>query len=167
MLQTVIEGAFLLLLIAVVFIGNSVGFKGVFLSVIFGIVLALNIIRLVRAIMFRRALKDGRRVNCGGVVKLAFTPTGTRNPFATAHALAEYTVNGKAVKGWMIGVHTERLKPDDRVKVIVNKRDPTMFAFSEKQVSTAVMNYSIFTAVSAVFEAASLFVFFAGLFRPV
>ncbi len=160
MLQTVIEGATLILGITVLIFGSSLRIKTVLVPAVFTIALALNIIRLVRAIMFRRALKDGRRVSCGGVVKLAFTPTGMRNPFATAHALAEYTVNGKAVKGWMIGVYNERLKPDDRVKIIVNGRDPTMFAFSEKQVSTAVMNYSIFTAVSAVIEAANLFALF-------
>lgn len=159
------EVAFLLILIAVVFVcGSFTQIKSAVLTAVFLIALTLNIIRLVRAADFRRELKANRNINCSAVIKLAFSPTGSLNVFSTGHALAEYSVNGKAVRGWMMGLYEGKLKPGDSRNVIVNKSIPTMFAFSEKQVSTAVMNYAVFTAISAILAAGCGGVLFLEIF---
>ncbi len=149
-MQLVTECAYLLVLIAVIFACCFTEIKSAAVLGVYTLFLVLNIIRFVRAVKFRKAFSDKRTATCEGVIKLAFGPTGMRDILRTGHALAEYTVNSKTVKGWMIGVYDERLRPEDRVKIIVNRRCPTMFAFSEKQVRGAVKTYGIFTILGVI-----------------
>lgn len=114
----------------------------------------LNIIRLVRAVTFRRAVKAGNVIFRDAVIKAGFRPTGRMGSMRTAHAFAVFEDSGEKRVTHMIGTCDETLHTGDRARIMLNSRDKSMFALSEKQVRGAVAAYAVYTAICVVFSAA-------------
>lgn len=156
----VIEVCVLFLGIAV--LAAAVNFSGVVWHIAvlatFFAAAALNIIRLVRAVKFRRAVNAGDVIFCDAVLIACFRPT--RNIFRTANAVAVFDDGGEERVTHMIGVCDERLRRGDRVRIMQNSRDRSMFALTEKQVRGAVTAYTIFTIFAAVMVVVLAFALF-------
>ncbi len=149
----VIEAGVLFLGIAV--LAAAVNFSGtvwhIMVLVTFFAAAVLNIIRLVRAVKFRRAVKAGDVIFRSAVIIACFRPT--RSIIRTANAFAAFDDGGEERVTYMIGTCDETLRRGDSVRIMLNSRDRSMFALSEngeKQVRGAVTAYTIFTVLAAV-----------------
>lgn len=154
--EYVVEVCVIFLLIAAACVAAS--FDGVVRSAvvlfIFVTALVLNIIRLVRAVTFRRAVKAGNVIFRDAVIKAGFRPTGRMGSMRTAHAFAVFDDGGEKRVTHMIGTCDETLHTGDRARIMLNSHDKSMFALSEKQVRGAVAAYAVYTAICVVFSAA-------------
>lgn len=140
-------------------IRDAIGF------LIFIFMLILNIIRLRRAVRFRRAVKDKECVRVTAEIISAYGSV-RGYLFATRYASACYNIDGKPVIGKMICSHTEgmfKLRKNQNAEVIVNRRFPTMFAFSEKQVRRSFREYLTYVIIASVAVAVFGFAFFVEL----
>lgn len=118
----------------------------------------LNIIRLVRAVKFRRAVNAGDVIFCNAVLIACFRPT--RSIIRTANAVAVFDDSGEERVTHMIGTCDETFRRGDCVRIMLNSRDRSMFALTEKQVRGAVTAYTIFTILAAVMTMLLAFAFF-------
>lgn len=157
--EYVVEVCFIFLLIAAACV--AAGFGGVARNVVllsaFGAAAVLNIIRLVRAVKFRRAVKAGNVIFRDAVIKAGFRPTGRIGSLRTAHAFAVFDDGGETRVTNMIGTCDETLHTGDRARIMLNSRDKSMFVLSEngeKQVRGAVAAYAFFTVICCAFSAA-------------
>lgn len=154
--EYVVEVCFIFLLIAAACV--AAGFGGVVRNVVvlssFGVAAVLNIIRLVRAVKFRRAVKAGDVIFRDAVIKAGFRPTGRLGSMRTAHAFAVFDDGGEKHITHMIGTCDETLHTGDCVRIMLNSRDKSMFALEEKQVRGAVAAYAFCTAICVLFSAA-------------
>ncbi|MDE6731667.1 MAG: hypothetical protein K2J77_02165 [Oscillospiraceae bacterium] len=154
--EFVVEACFIMLLIAAACV--AAGFGGVVRSAvvlfIFATAAVLNIIRLVRAVIFRRAVKTGNVIFRDAVIKAGFRPTGVKSYNRTAHAFAVFDDGGETRVTHMIGTCDETLRTGDRARIMLNSRDKSMFALEEKQVRGAVAAYAFYTAICVLFSAA-------------
>lgn len=116
--------------------------------VTFFVAAVLNIIRLVRAVKFRRAVKAGDVIFCNAVIIACFRPP--RSIIRTANAVALFDDGGEERVTHMIGTCAETLRKGDCVRIMQNSRDRSMFALTEKQVRRAVTAYTIFTILAVV-----------------
>ena len=117
-------------------------------AVILAVAEAVCVMKMIRAIKLRTAFRNGLIVTCGGKITLKFGHRG-RNLESCEHAWARYNVNGKDIVGVMVCAVDRKLSEGDDVSVMVNKRSPRVFAFSEKQSRDAVLTYA-FLGVSAL-----------------
>lgn len=143
-------------------IRDAVGF------LIFLFALILNIVRLRRAVRFRRAVKDKKCVRVTAEIISAYGSVGRNVLFSTKYASARYNVDGKTVVGKMIASYTEgkpKIQKNQNVEVIVNRRFPTMFAFSEKQVRRSFREYLTYVIIASAFAAMFIFVFLVNRFK--
>lgn len=157
--EFVAEVCFIMLMIAAACVAASFDgvARGVVLLVIFVTAAVLNIIRLVRAVTFRRAVKAGDVIFRDAVIKAGFRPTGRISSTRTAHAVAVFDDGGETRAAYMIGTCDETLHTGDSARIILNSRDKSMFALSENgenQVRGAVAAYAVYTAICVVFSAA-------------
>lgn len=148
--EYVIEVCFMLLCIALAAVAAGCGGNVRSIAVLsaFGVAAVMNIIRLVRAVKFRRAVKAGDVIFREAIIKAGFRPTRAVGINRTAHAFAVYDDGGEKHVTHMIGTCDERLRTGDCVRIMLNSRDRSMFALSEKQVRGAVLAYAVFGAVT-------------------
>ncbi len=157
--EYVIELCFIFLLIAAACIAAAFegAVRGIIVLAIFVIASVLNVIRLVRAVIFRRAVKAGDVIFRDAVIKAGFRPTGRIGSFRTAHAFAVFDDGGEPRVTHMIGTCDETLHTGDCVRIMLNSRDKSMFVLSEngeKQARGAAAAYAVYTALCIVFSAA-------------
>lgn len=154
--EFVVEVCFIILLIAAACVAASLDgvARGAVLLFIFGTAAVLNIIRLVRAVKLRRAVKAGNVIFRDAVIKAGFRPTGRISSTRTANAAAVFDDGGETRAAYMIGTCDETLHTGDRARIMINSRDKSMFALSEKQVRGAVAAYAVYTSICVIFSAA-------------
>lgn len=128
-------------------------------AVVLAFAAAVSVMKMIRAIKLRIAFKNGLIVTCGGKITLRFGHRW-RNLDSCEHAWARYNVNGKEIVGVMVCAVDQKLSEGDNVSVMVNKRSPRVFAFSERQSKDAVLTYVTFSAVTALLLAAEAVMFF-------
>lgn len=137
--------------------------KTVIVLIFFILMLALNIIRLVRAARFRKALKDKKVLKVTVNIASVHGIVG-RNYFTTRYASAKYNIDGKSVVGRMICSYLDgKLQKGQNAEVLVNGSFPKMFAFSEKQIRHAFAEYLIYVIVASAAVAVLGFVLFIEL----
>lgn len=154
--EYVVEVCFIFLLIAAACVAAAFegAVRGIIVLAIFFSASVLNIIRLVRAVIFRRAVKAGEVIFRDAVIKAGFRPTGRIGCLRTAHAFALFDDGGETRVTHMIGTCDETLHTGDRARIMLNSRDKSMFALEDKQVRGAVAAYAIYTAICVLFTAA-------------
>lgn len=154
--EYVVQLCFIFLLIAAACVAAS--FSGIVRNIIvlfiFFTASVLNIIRLVQAVIFRRAVKAGEVIFREAVIKAGFRPTGRIGSLRTAHAFAVFDDGGEPRVTHMIGTCDETLHTGDRARIMLNSRDKSMFALEEKQVRGAAAAYAVYTAICVLFTAA-------------
>lgn len=160
--EYVVQLCFVFLLIAAACVAAAFdgAVRGIILLAIFVTASVLNIIRLARAAIFRRAVKAGNVIFRDAVIKAGFRPTGRIGSMRTAHAFAVFDDGGEphiTKITHMIGTCDETLHTGDRARIMLNSRDKSMFALSEKQVRGAVAAYAVYTAICVLFTAALVF----------
>lgn len=156
--EYVIEVCVIFLCVAVACVAAGCGgiVRSIAVLSVFGVAAVMNIIRLVRAVKFRRAVKAGDVIFREAIIKAGFRPTGAVGINRTAHAFAVYDDDGEKRVTHMVGTCDERLRTGDCVRIMLNSRDRSMFALSEKQVRGAVLTYAVFGAVTVAAFAALL-----------
>lgn len=82
--------------------------------------------------------------------------TAVHSGTSTGKAKAVYTLNNKEIKGRMICAYYQKLDPDDKIRIIPDKRNGTLFAFSVQHIKDAVLTYSVFSLLSVLFTAIML-----------
>lgn len=117
--------------------------------------ITVNAIRLIRAAMFKKAVKNGQTMRVTGTVTFKFGHKGRRLD-TCAHAWARYSFNGKELIGAMICAADQRLQIDQSIDIIVPKSGIKVFAFSEKQVRAAVLTYAVYSVIAAAIAAVLL-----------
>lgn len=154
--EYMIESCFIFLCVAVVCVAAGCGgvVRNITVLSAFGVAAVLNIIRLMRAVKFRRAVKAGDVIFREAIIKAGFRPMGAMGLNYTAHAFAVYNDGGEKNVTHMIGTCDERLRTGDCVRIILDSRDRSMFALFEKQVRGAVDAYVFYTAICGLFSAA-------------
>lgn len=157
--EYVVQLCFIFLLIAAACVAAAFegAVRGFILLAVFVIASAANIIRLVRAVIFRRAVKAGEVIFRDAVIKAGFRPTGRIGSMRTAHAFAVFDDGGEPRVTHMIGTCVETLHTGDYARIMLNSRDKSMFALSEngeKQVRGAVAAYAVYTSICVLFTAA-------------
>lgn len=137
--------------------------KTVIALIFFILMLALNIIRLVRAARFRRALRDKKVLKVTADIVSVHGIVG-RNYFTTRYASAKYNIDGKNVVGRMICSYLDgKLQKGQNAEVLVNRSFPNMFALSEKQIRHSFAEYLTYVIVASAAVAVFGFILFVEL----